>query len=344
MPHAKAARNAKTSEILTWKINSPGSEVNRTPWRSLRPLRENSLRLPLRRSLPRLARMRTVVSIAAMQRLARDLRRRGTRIGFVPTMGYLHAGHLSLVRRARQLVGRRGKVVVSIYVNPTQFGPKEDLSRYPRDLKRDLKLCRGEGADVVFTPNDREMYPGKAGGDYSTYVVEEKLSPGMEGASRPGHFRGVTTVVAKLFNIVQPDVAVFGAKDFQQAAVIRRMVRDLNFPLRIVVAPTLREADGLAMSSRNKYLQGQLRTQGIVLWRSIQKARTAVRGSSKAISAARLKADLKKFIQSEPAARLDYVEFFDPETLAPVSEVVRGTQMALAVFIGKTRLIDNAKL
>lgn len=257
-------------------------------------------------------------------------------------MGYLHAGHMSLVARARRLVGKRGKVVLSIYVNPTQFGPKEDFSKYPRDLKRDLKLGRSAGVDVVFTPNDADMYPGKAEGRYSTYVVEESLSQSMEGASRPAHFRGVTTIVAKLFNIVLPDAAVFGAKDFQQAAIIQRMAKDLNFPLKVMVAPTLREADGLAMSSRNKYLAGDLRTQAVVLWRSIQKARAAVRKN--AVSTARLKADLMKLIEAEPAARLDYVEFFDPETLVPAANVKRGTQMALAVFVGKTRLIDNAKL
>ena len=177
-------------------------------------------------------------------------------------MGYLHAGHLSLVREARAQVGKAGKVVVSIYVNPTQFAPTEDLAKYPRDLKRDLKLCRAAGADVVFTPSDAEMYPDKAEGKYSTYVVEEKLSQTMEGAARPAHFRGVTTVVAKLFNLVLPDVAVFGQKDFQQAAVIKRMVADLNFPVKIIIVPTLREADGLAMSSRNKYLVGDLRRAG----------------------------------------------------------------------------------
>ena len=199
--------------------------------------------------------MQRVASIAAMQRLARQWQRAGTRIGLVPTMGYLHAGHLSLVKRARQAVGKNGVVVVSIYVNPTQFGPKEDFSKYPRDLKRDLKLCREAGVDVVFAPRDGEMYPGTVGSrrgesadkprfdkrGYGTYVVEEKLSRIMEGASRPTHFRGVTTVVAKLFHLVSPDVAVFGAKDWQQAAIVRRMVADLNFPVRILVAPTVRE-------------------------------------------------------------------------------------------------------
>jgi pantoate--beta-alanine ligase len=300
--------------------------------------------------------MRIVSSIAAMQRLARQWQRAGTRIGFVPTMGYLHAGHLSLVKRARQLVGKRGVVVASIYVNPTQFGPKEDLSRYPRDLKRDLKLCRAEGVDAVFVPSDAEMYPGGTGSrrcesadeprfdkrGYSTYVVEEKLSRSMEGASRPTHFRGVTTVVAKLFNIVLPDVAVFGQKDFQQAAIIKRMVVDLNFPVRIIVAPTVRERDGLALSSRNKYLDAEQRAQAVILFHALQAAQAAVK--KKSVSVAQLKADLKEFLTAAPLARLDYVEFFDSETLQPVTQVKRGTQMALAVFFGKTRLIDNARL
>lgn len=288
--------------------------------------------------------MQQVASVARMQQLARRWRRAGVAISLVPTMGYLHAGHLSLVDRARRHAGKRGKVVVSIYVNPTQFGPHEDFSRYTRDLKRDLQLCRDAGVDAVFTPPDEQMYPGRAGGGYSTYVVEEKLSAGMEGASRPGHFRGVTTIVAKLFNLVLPDTAVFGAKDWQQAAVIRRMAGDLNFPLKIVVAPTLREPDGLAMSSRNKYLSADLRAQAIVLWRAIQQAQAAVRDSRGAIPVSRLRADLKRLIASAPAARLDYVEFFDPETLVPVPEVGRGTHMALAVFVGNTRLIDNARL
>jgi len=286
--------------------------------------------------------MQVVTSVAAMQRLAKKWQRAGIKVGLVPTMGYLHAGHLSLVKRARKLVGKQGKVAVSVYVNPTQFGPTEDLSRYPRDLKRDLKLCRDESVDLVFAPSDTEMYPGKAQGLFSTYVSEENLSQGMEGNSRPGHFRGVATVVAKLFNIVHPDVAVFGAKDFQQAAVINRMTQDLNFPIKIDIAPTFREKDGLAMSSRNKYLEGDLRRQGLVLWRAIQMAQAAAKKSS--LPAPRLKADLQRLIEHEPMARLDYVEFFDPQTLIPVPKVERGAHMALAVFVGKARLIDNARL
>ena len=299
--------------------------------------------------------MRIVSRTAAMQNLALQWKRAAVKIGFVPTMGYLHDGHLSLVREARKRVGKKGKVVVSSYVNPTQFAPTEDLSKYPRDLKRDLKLCREAGVDVVFTPGDAEMYPvGSSRCDdrtaqravptsFSTYVIEENLGRVMEGASRPTHFCGVTTIVAKLFNIVLPDVSVFGQKDFQQAAIIQRMTRDLNFPVQIIVAPTLRERDGLAMSSRNKYLAGDLRRQATVLWCAIQIAKFAVQ-KSKSVAAADLKADLKKLIEIEPDAKLDYVEFFNPETLQRVAQVKRGMQMALAVFVGKTRLIDNALL
>src|SRR6267142_78865 len=288
--------------------------------------------------------MRVVKSVAAMQRLAKSWQRKGVRVGFVPTMGYLHAGHLSLVQRARRLAAKSGKVVVSIYVNPTQFGPKEDFSRYPRDFARDVRLCREAGVHVIFAPSNDEMYPRNKEGEFSTYVIEEQLSRGMEGASRPTHFRGVTTVVAKLFNIVQPTVAVFGAKDYQQAAVVKRMVHDLNFPLKIEVAPIFREADGLAMSSRNKYLEGDLRRQAVVLSGAIQKVQAAVRKSKRPIQSAKLTADLKQFIAREPAARLDYVEFFNPHSLAPVRTVARGTHLALAVFIGKTRLIDNCRI
>lgn len=290
--------------------------------------------------------MRVVTSAAVMRRLALTWRSRGRRVALVPTMGYLHEGHLSLVHSARQAVGRGGIVVVSIYVNPTQFGPGEDLASYPRDLARDKRQCRAAAADVLFAPGDAQMYPdlGSDGESFSTYVVEERLSRGMEGASRPTHFRGVTTVVAKLFNLVLPEVAVFGAKDFQQASVVRRMVRDLNFPVRILVAPTVREADGLAMSSRNKYLSSAERSQAVVLWQAIREARRAVRASRRPIPASRLKAELKWLIETRPAARVDYIEFFEPRSLRPVAAVGRGARLALAVFVGKTRLIDNGPL
>lgn len=287
--------------------------------------------------------MRIVTSTGSMQRMALKWKRAGVRVGLVPTMGYLHAGHLSLVKEARRRVGPRGRVVLSIYVNPTQFGPNEDFSRYPRDFQRDTRQCREAGVDVVFAPDNEQMYPGTGPGAFSSFVNEELVSRDMEGRIRPGHFRGVTTVVAKLFNIVLPDVAVFGGKDLQQASVIRRMVRDLNFPLKLVVAPTLREADGLAMSSRNKYLQGAHRTDALVLWKSLQAVRAKVRKSAKPVSAKTLAALVNKLVSAHGGS-LDYVAFFDPETLEPVKQAGRGTQMALAVRIGSTRLIDNARL
>lgn len=279
-----------------------------------------------------------------MQGQAKRWKAEGLRIGLVPTMGSLHAGHLSLIKNARRLVGHTGKVVVSIYVNPSQFGPREDFSAYPRDLRRDMARCRQAGADAVFAPVDAQMYPSNGQGCFSTWIVEEDLSKVMEGKARPGHFRGVATVVAKLFNLVQPDVAVFGAKDFQQAAIVQRMTRDLNFPVRIEIAPTAREADGLAHSSRNRYLTDSHRSQALVLWRSIQAVRAAVSKSGKPIAASRLKDQVAALVAKEPDARLDYVEFFEPRTLQPVAKVGQGSHMALAVFIGKTRLIDNAAL
>jgi pantoate--beta-alanine ligase len=259
-------------------------------------------------------------------------------------MGFLHEGHVSLMHEARRRVGPGGKVVVSIYVNPTQFAPTEDLSRYPRDLKRDSRLCREAGVDAIFHPTDATMYPGRSAGDYSTYVVEEGLGQGMEGASRPTHFRGVTTVVAKLFQLVLPEVAVFGAKDWQQAAVIRRMVRDLNFPLKVMVAPTRREADGLAMSSRNAYLNPEERCQATVLYRAIGVVRGRIGKSSDGVEAEELRESVRRLVAAESLARLDYVEFFEPDGLEPVGRVVKGSQMALAVYVGKTRLIDNGRL
>ncbi len=288
--------------------------------------------------------MRVVTSARAMQRRALEWRRLGLRVGLVPTMGYLHDGHLSLVRRARGWVGLEGKVVVSIYVNPTQFGPREDLSRYPRDLERDKKLCRVEGVDVVFAPRDWEMYAGEEAGKHSTFVVESVLSQGLEGKARPTHFQGVTTVVAKLFNLVLPAVAVFGAKDYQQAQVIGRMVRDLNFPVRLLVSPTRREEDGLAMSSRNAYLSPAEREQAVVLSQAIREARRVVRLKRGGVPAERLVRELTAWIERRPAARVDHIAFVDPETLAPVIRVQAGVRMVLAVVVGRTRLIDNGRL
>jgi pantoate--beta-alanine ligase len=279
-----------------------------------------------------------------MRRLATEWRRRGTPVGLVPTMGFLHRGHLSLVNKARARVGSRGIVVLSIYVNPTQFAPTEDLANYPRDLPRDKKLCRDSGVDVLFVPDDKQMYPSKDGTAFSTFAVEEALSRRMEGSSRPAHFRGVTTVVAKLLNIVLPEVAVFGAKDFQQAKVVKRMVRDLNFPVKIIVGPTVREPDGLALSSRNKYLSPDERAQAVALWQAIQRARKTVRTSRKPIASVQLRSELTWLIETRSAARVDYIEFFDPETFEPVPKVRPGTHLALAVFVGRTRLIDNGPI
>jgi pantoate--beta-alanine ligase len=273
-----------------------------------------------------------------MQKQSRAWKKSGTRVAFVPTMGYLHAGHGSLFERARKAVGPRGKVVVSIFVNPTQFAPNEDLKKYPRDLRRDKQLCQKAGVDILFVPAENQMYAP----DASIFVVEEKLSKSMEGASRPTHFRGVCTVVAKLFNIIGPDIAVFGAKDFQQAAIVQRMVRDMNFPLKIIIAPTFRERDGLAMSSRNKFLTPDQRAQATVLHEALAEASATVK--NRPVPAKTLRAQIETHIRTRPQARLDYVEFFDAKTLEPVSTVKRGTQMALAVFFGKTRLIDNGRL
>jgi pantoate--beta-alanine ligase len=283
--------------------------------------------------------MQVVTSTVKMQQMAGQWRGMSAPVVLVPTMGALHEGHLSLIRRARKIAGKDGRMVVSIYVNPTQFGPREDLASYPRDFARDKRLCAECGTDVVFAPGDKQMYPE----GFSTYVVEESLSRLMEGQSRPTHFRGVTTVVAKLFHLVQPDTAVFGAKDFQQAAVIKRMVRDLNLPVKIVVAPIRRERDGLAMSSRNQYLTREERTQAIALWEALQEARRLVkeRGS---IPSRAMRDRLRRQIERRPAARVDYVELFDPETLQPAARAEKGVQIALAVFIARTRLIDNARL
>ena len=288
--------------------------------------------------------MKMVTSISAMQKIALDWKRKGIPVGFVPTMGYLHAGHISLVAEARKKIGKKGIVVVSIYVNPTQFAPSEDLAKYPRDLAGDKRLCKAAGVDVIFAPSDASMYSAENKGKYSTYVNEEQLSMTMEGRSRATHFKGVTTVVAKLFNLVLPEFAVFGMKDFQQAAIIQRMVRDLNFPVKIIVAPTVREPDGLAMSSRNKYLSEDQRPQALSLYKALQAARLLVRNASEPVDADFLKHEIQLRIEENPAARVDYIEFFDPASLIAVKQVTRGIRMALAVFIGKTRLIDNLLL
>jgi pantoate--beta-alanine ligase len=275
--------------------------------------------------------MRVVKSVAAMQRVARDLRRRG-RVGFVPTMGFLHEGHLRLVRAARR---QSDFVVVSVFVNPMQFGPNEDYRRYPRDFERDRRLLESAGADFVFYPGVNDMYPE----GFATFVEVERLGEGLCGKSRPGHFRGVTTVVAKLFNIVLPDVAVFGAKDAQQAFVIRRMTRDLGFQTRIEILPTARERDGLAMSSRNVYLTPGQRAEAPALHRSLVLARRLIGGGER--SATRVKAAMRRLINRETGGRIDYVEMVDTDELRPVRTIKGETLVALAVFFDRTRLIDN---
>lgn len=272
--------------------------------------------------------MYTVISVPDL-RSAR-LSFTGT-VGLVPTMGYLHEGHLSLIRRARQECDH---VVVSIFVNPTQFGPKEDLARYPRDIDRDLKLIEAY-TDVVWMPTAEIMYPQ----GYQTWVEVEEMTRPLEGAMRPGHFRGVTTVVAKLFNAVQPHKAYFGQKDAQQAAVIRQMVRDLNFPLEIVICPTTREPDGLALSSRNVYLDPEQRKAATVLYRALSAARDAYEGGER--DAETLRQIMRDVLASEPLAQMQYVSCADYDTLVELDEVNGKALLSMAVFIGKTRLIDN---
>ncbi|HET6595894.1 MAG TPA: pantoate--beta-alanine ligase [Anaerolineales bacterium] len=257
------------------------------------------------------------------------------RVGLVPTMGYLHEGHLSLVRQAREECDH---LIVSIFVNPTQFGPKEDLSKYPRDLDRDLSLLELLGVDLVWMPTAEIMYPP----DFQTWVQVETISQPLEGSMRPGHFRGVTTVVAKLFNAVQPHNAYFGQKDAQQAAVIRQMTRDLNFPIEIVVCPIVREQDGLAMSSRNVYLEPEQRKAATVLSRALQAAKGEYENGER--DAEKLRGKMKEVLASEPLAQVQYVSCADYDTLEELNNVTSKALLSLAVFIGKTRLIDNLVL
>jgi pantoate--beta-alanine ligase len=256
-------------------------------------------------------------------------------VGFVPTMGYLHQGHLALVKQARI---ENSNVIVSIYVNPTQFGPREDFGAYPRELNRDLELLREEGVDIVFVPSDDEMYPP----EFSSWVDVEKITERLEGAHRPGHFRGVATVVAKLFNIVQPSRAYFGQKDAQQVVVIKRMVFDLNMGIDIVVVPTIRESDGLAMSSRNIYLSPGERQAATILFKALNLAQQLWQGGEK--DAGKLRKQMTLLIQKEPLAQIDYVSIADAETLEELNLVDRPALASLAVRIGKTRLIDNMPL
>lgn len=272
--------------------------------------------------------MRTVTTLPDLRSARLSLE--GT-VGLVPTMGYLHEGHLSLIRRAREECDH---VAVSIFVNPTQFGPQEDLAKYPRDLERDSRLIEPY-TDLLWTPTPEIMYPP----GYQTWVEVEQMTQPLEGAVRPGHFRGVTTVVAKLFNAVQPHRAYFGQKDAQQAAVIRQMVRDLNFPLEVVISPIVRESDGLAMSSRNVYLDPEQRKAATVLYRALSTAKEAYENGER--DADQLRRAMKDVLASEPLAQVQYVSCADYDSLEELETVTRKTLLSMAVFVGKTRLIDN---
>lgn len=292
--------------------------------------------------------MNLITSRQEMQEAAQHVKRAGRRIALVPTMGSLHGGHVELIRKARE---RGAAVAVSIYVNPTQFGPKEDFLGYPRDLVADCRLCEREGVEVVFAPSDEEMYAGGAaafvGGGKSdagptTWVEECALTKRLEGERRPGHFRGVGTIVAKLFNIAIPDLAVFGQKDFQQLKVIQRMVRDLSYPVEIITVPTVREPDGLAMSSRNTLLKPEERAQATVVWRALAVAQDMFNSGER--NAHRLESAMMRAVELAPVARLDYAEIVDAETLDSEHEAKRGDVALIAAYIGKTRLIDNLVL
>jgi len=267
-----------------------------------------------------------------MQKIADSIHRQGKTIGFVPTMGYLHQGHLDLVKIARR---KSDIVVVSIFVNPTQFGPKEDLNKYPRDFNRDEKLLAKEKVDYIFYPTVKSMYPK----NYATSIDLPSLTNVLCGKSRPAHFQGVATIVAKLFNIVKPDLAVFGQKDGQQAVIIKQMVQDLNFPIKIIVAPTTREKDGLAMSSRNIYLTPEQREQAVVLYHALQHAKKMIKDGEKNIH--KIIALMEELIESIPDAKIDYIQIVDADTLQPIQQISGKILIALAVKFGHCRLIDN---
>ena len=279
--------------------------------------------------------MRIVHGIIETRSEARAAKLQGRRVGLVPTMGALHDGHISLVQTAK---AQSDFVVVSIFVNPTQFGPTEDLAKYPRTFEADRKRLEAEGVDLLFSPSVEEMYPAGA----ATFVTVEGISDRLDGRSRPGHFRGVSTVVAKLFHIVEPDIAFFGQKDAAQVAIVKRMVRDLMFPLGIVVAAIVRESDGLAMSSRNAYLSPAERKQATVLSRALREVEAQYRDGES--SSAKLVEAARRVFSNEQLVRVDYIEVVDRQTLEAVSEARAGTLVAVAAFVGMTRLIDNVVL
>ncbi|MBI3646989.1 MAG: pantoate--beta-alanine ligase [Acidobacteriales bacterium] len=279
--------------------------------------------------------MKICATVAETRAACRRAHTNSKRLGLVPTMGALHEGHLSLVRAAK---AQCDAVAVSIFVNPTQFGPSEDLAKYPRQFERDCELLKKEGVAILFAPSAEEMYPkGEV-----TWVIVEGLSERLDGRSRPGHFRGVTTVVSKLFHIVEPDAAFFGQKDAAQSALIRRMVRDLNLPVEIVICPIVREPDGLAMSSRNAYLSPGERLRALALQRSLRRVEEEFRAGEKSVSS--LIAAASEVFAEEPQVRLDYFEIVHPDTLDPVEQVSQPTLVAVAAYVGCTRLIDNIVL
>ena len=279
--------------------------------------------------------MQVIKQIEQLKQVVRDAKRQGKTVGLVPTMGYLHEGHLTLMRRARQ---EQGLVIATLFVNPLQFGPQEDYADYPRDLARDCELAESTGIDVLFAPAVDEMYPA-GNGKTLTFVDVEKITASLCGASRPGHFRGVATVVTKLFNIAEADVAYFGQKDAQQVAVIRRMAEDLNMNVKIVAVPIVRESDGLAMSSRNKYLDSAQRQAALVLSRSLERASALLAAGERDSSL--IVATVRDLISQEPLAEIDYVSLVDPLTMEALDRVETRALLALAVKFGKTRLIDN---
>jgi pantoate--beta-alanine ligase len=279
--------------------------------------------------------MQIIRSPKKMQKICGELKGKGKTIGLVPTMGYLHEGHLSLVRIARK---KSDVVVVSIFVNPIQFGPKEDLDKYPRDFNRDRLLLEQERCDYVFAPRVEDMYPE----GYLSFVEVEEITERLEGASRPSHFRGVTTIVVKLFNIIRPDLVVFGQKDAQQAVVLKKMADDLDFGIRMIIAPTVREKSGLALSSRNRYLSREEHRQAAVLYQSLRQVKRLIASGER--SAAKIRARIRNLIEKHPLAKLEYIAITDAHTLEPLKKLKGEVLISLAARFGKARLIDNIQI
>jgi len=279
--------------------------------------------------------MEIIRTIKEITKKCSEVKREGKKIGIVPTMGYLHQGHISLIKKAKEM---SDFVVTTLFVNPTQFAPNEDFEKYPRDEKRDTKICEESGSNVLFIPDVKEMYPS---GKYKTFVAVENLSEKLCGKSRPGHFRGVTTICLKLFNLTRADIGVFGWKDAQQLLILKRMVEDLNVPIELVGMPTVRENDGLAVSSRNVYLNQEQRNQATILFKALTSAAETLEKFPQTPSS-EIVSGIKKMIESAPLARIDYVKMVDQENLEPIQKMIpQKTLIALAVFLGSTRLIDN---